>query len=342
MRRTPTAPTAIVAFTVLVAACDAPPPDNVLRVSGHVEATEVRLAPDAGGRILELPLREGDRVAVGALVARLDARDATLAIERAQADLALAEAQLRLVQAPARPADLAQASAQTDAARAELAATRAELATAEDDLQRHESLLASRSGTRKQRDDAAARRDVARERVSAAEARVRAAEQGRARIDAGARREEVDAAQARVAAATTQIATLDKHVADATLLSPAAGIVTSRLAEVGEVIAPRQPVLVITDLDRAWADLFVPEPAVPRIQLGQTATLFTDAGGAGIEGRVEWISPKAEFTPRNVQTADERSKLVYRIRVRVDNREGMLKSGMPVEAELALADVPQP
>jgi HlyD family secretion protein len=342
MRRTRTAVTMLGAIAVTAAACDAPPPDHLLRVSGHVEATEIRLAPDAGGRILELPLREGDRVAEGALIVRLDARDAMLALDRARAELAIAEAQLRLVQAPARQADLAQAAAQIDTARAELAAARAELASAEDELQRQESLLASRSGTRKQRDDAAARRDVARERAGAAEGRVRAAEQGRARVDAGPRREEVDAAQARVAAAATQVATLEKLVADATFLSPATGIVTARLAEPGEVIAPRQPLLVVTDLDRAWADLFVPAPAVPRIQLGQTATLYTDAGGPGIEGQVEWISPKAEFTPRNVQTADERSKLVYRIRVRVDNRDGVLKSGMPVEAELTLAELARP
>ncbi|MDP1571311.1 MAG: HlyD family efflux transporter periplasmic adaptor subunit [Vicinamibacterales bacterium] len=327
---------------LLATACDAPPPGNQLRVSGHVEATEVRLAADAGGRILELPLKEGDRVEPGALVVRLDARDATLALERAQAERAVAEAQLRLVQAPARAEDLAQARAQIETAQADVAAARAELEAAEADLDRFESLLASRSGTRKQRDDAATRRDVARQRVAAAESRVRAAEQARARIEAGARHEEVDAARARVASAAAQIATLEKLVADATLLSPTSGIVTARLAEPGEVVAPRMPLLVITDLDRAWADLFVPEPAVPRITLGQTATIYTDAGGAGIEGRVEWISPTAEFTPRNVQTADERSKLVYRIRVRVDNRDGVLKSGMPVEAVLALADVPQP
>jgi len=78
---------------------------------------------------------------------------------------------------------------------------------------------------------------------------------------------------------------------------------------------------------------------VPRIQLGQAATLFTDAGGSGIPGRVTYISPKAEFTPRNVQTADERSRLVYRIRINVDNRSGVLKQGMPVEAEVPLAPI---
>ncbi|MCA1583528.1 MAG: HlyD family efflux transporter periplasmic adaptor subunit, partial [Acidobacteria bacterium] len=104
----------------------------------------------------------------------------------------------------------------------------------------------------------------------------------------------------------------------------------------GEVVAPRATVAIVADLDHAWADVFVPGPSIPRLRLGQSARIFTDAGGGGIEGRVTWISPKAEFTPRNVQTADERSKLVYRVRISVDNSQGVLKQGMPVDAELEL------
>ena len=95
------------------------------------------------------------------------------------------------------------------------------------------------------------------------------------------------------------------------------------------------PIVVVTDLDNAWANLFVPEPMVPRVKLGQSARVVTDAaGGEGLSGKVTFISPKAEFTPRNVQTAEERSKLVYRVRISVDNKDGILKQGMPVEAEI--------
>ncbi len=118
-------------------------------------------------------------------------------------------------------------------------------------------------------------------------------------------------------------------------MSPVAGLVTEKLVEVGEMIAPRAPAVVVVDLDHAWADVFVPEPTVPQIKIGQPATVFTDAGGAGIAGTITYISPKAEFTPRNVQTAEERSKLVYRVRISVDNKDGVLKQGMPVEAEIA-------
>jgi len=228
-----------------------------------------------------------------------------------------------------------QARAQADAAAGDAAAAAAELSAAETDLARFEALLAANAGSQKQRDDAQARVDVARQRVRSARDRVDAARHAVARLEAGAMREEIDAARARVAAADAQLAVLDKARGDATVVSPVAGIVTQRLAEPGEVAAPRMPLLVITDLDRAWANLFVPEPLVPRLGLGQSATILTDAGDR-VPGTVTYVSPQAEFTPRNVQTPDERSKLVYRIKVAVDNRAGTLKVGMPVDAELTL------
>jgi HlyD family secretion protein len=321
------------------AACTQEAPLNQIRVSGHVEATDVRLAPEVGGRIVLFNVKEGDRVDAGTLVLRLDTRTTELSIDRARAEQRAAEAQLRLLQAGSRPEDVRQAEAQTQAARDDVQAARAELTAAEADLQRFESLLAANAGSRKQRDDALARRDVARERVQATESRVRAAEQGVVRLRAGARPQEIDAATARVAMAVAQVATAEELLKDAALVSPTRGVISEKLAEVGEVVAPRVPVLVITDLDHAWADVFVPEPAIPRIRIGQSATLFTDAGGSGMPGTVTFISPKAEFTPRNVQTAEERSKLVYRVRVTVDNTQGILKAGMPVEAEIPLTPV---
>jgi membrane fusion protein YbhG len=329
----------ILLMLVMGAACKNDEPSNQVRVSGHVEVTEVRLAPEVGGRIVSLDVKEGDRVENGSVILKLDTRDAELAIDRTRAEQQAAEAQLRLLQAGSRPEDIRQAEAQTQVARDELQAARAELASAEADLKRYESLLEANAGSRKQRDDALTRRDVARERVQAAESRVRAAEHNVERLRAGARPQEIDAARARVAAAQAQVATIEKSLKDATLISPIRGVVSEKLAEAGEVVAPRVPVVVIIDLDHAWADVFVPEPAVPRIRMGQSATLFTDAGGAGIQGSVTYISPKAEFTPRNVQTAEERSKLVYRIRVTVDNSQGILKDGMPVEADIPLVPV---
>jgi HlyD family secretion protein len=102
------------------------------------------------------------------------------------------------------------------------------------------------------------------------------------------------------------------------------------------VVAPRKPLEGVIVLVLAGGAVCVDERDVRRLRLGQSATLYTDAGGAGIPGKVSFISSKAEFTPRNVQTVEERSKLVYRVKVAVDNREGVLKEGMPVEAEILL------
>jgi HlyD family secretion protein len=305
-------------------------------VSGHVEATEVQVASEVGGRILELRLAEGDRTSPGDVVATLDTRDTELQIARARADRSAAVAQLRLLEAGARVEDVAQASAQVDAAQAEVTAIEAELKAAQLDLDRFEALLKANAGSVKQRDDAKARVDVARERQRGAQERVRAAAEVLKRFQHGTRPEEIDAARAKVAAADAQIAVLDKSLSDAKVIAPVSGIVTQKLVDAGEIIAKGTPLVVVTDLDNAWANLFVPEPMVPRVKLGQSATVTTDAGGQALSGKVTFISPKAEFTPRNVQTAEERSKLVYRIKVSVDNRAGVLKPGMPVDADLAL------
>jgi HlyD family secretion protein len=318
------------------AGCAQSPPADRILASGHVEATEVRLAPEVGGRIVLMSVSEGDRVEPGTLILRIASRDIDLAIDRARADEQQAAAQLALLQAGARREDIAHAEAQAQAARGELAALRADLEAAETDLQRFEDLLQARAGSGKQRDDAASRRDVARQRVEAAESRVRAADLAAASLRAGARAPELDAARARVAGAAAQIASLEATRSDTTLVSPVAGIVTKKLAELGEIVAPRTPVVVITDLAQAWADVFVPQPAVARIRIGQAATIVVDREDSSMTGTVSYISPRAEFTPRNVQTADERSKLVYRIRVSVDNRDGVLKQGMPVDAIIPL------
>jgi HlyD family secretion protein len=323
----------IVAVAAAAVACGGRAQENAGRASGYVEATDVRVAPQVGGRLIEVAVAEGDRVAVGALIAKLDTTDAEIALRRAEADRDQAVAALKLLEAGARAEDIRQARAQAESAQADVVAAQSEVQSATADLQRFEALLQSNSGSRKQRDDAATRRDVAAARVDAARERARAANEAVARLRAGARPEEIAGARARVAAADAQIAALKKNLADAVLTSTVAGIVTAKLADAGETIAPRTPVVAITDLDHAWANVYVDEPVVPRLRLGQSVTLATDAGQR-LQGSITFISPKAEFTPRNVQTAAERSKLVYRIKVSADNRDGVLKPGMPVEAEL--------
>jgi HlyD family secretion protein len=325
---------AVVAVGVAVAASRCRGTGNgPQRASGYVEATEVRVAPEVGGRVVEVKVDEGDRVEVGTVIARLETTDAELAIRKAEAERDQAMAQLKLLQAGARREDIRQAQAQVDTADADVRAAESELQSAVADLQRFEALLQANAGSRKQRDDAATRREVAAARVAAARDRGRAAREGLARLKAGARAEEIAAARARVAAVDAQIAALKKNLSDAVLKSPVAGVVTSKLVDAGEVVSPRTAVVVVTDLVHAWANVYVDEPVVPRLRLGQKVTLVTDASQR-LEGSITFISPKAEFTPRNVQTAEERSRLVYRIKVSADNKDGILKPGMPVEAEI--------
>jgi HlyD family secretion protein len=315
------------------AACNRQPAAKEGRVSGYVEATEVRVAAEVGGRLLEVKVAEGDRINAGDLVARVDTADVEIAIRRAEAERDQAAAQLALLRAGSRPEDIRQASSQLQSSQSDVRGAQAELDAAAADLERFEGLLRVNAGSVKQRDDAKTRRDVAQARVRGAQERAQAAADALARVRAGARPQEIDAARARVSAAEAQIAALQKNANDAILKSPVAGIVTAKLLDAGEMAAPRAAVAVVTDLDHAWANLYVDERLVPQLKIGQAATIVTDAGQR-LPGTITFISPKAEFTPRNVQTAEERSKLVYRVKVTADNKEGILKPGMPVEAEL--------
>ena len=315
-----------------VAACTRERAAETPRASGYVEATEVRIAAKVAGRVAQVHAIEGARVEAGAVLVTLATTDVDLAIRRLRAERASADAQLRLLRAGSRDEDIRQADAQRAAAVAEGRAADAELASARLDEARFEQLLQNRAGSQKQRDDAVARRELAEAKVRGAADRVQAATATLARLKAGARPEEIQSAQARVDAVDAQIASLDQDRQEATIVSPLGGVITSRLVEPGELVGVSAPVVVIVDLAHAWASAYVEEPVVPTLKLDQAATVITDAGQR-LAGRISFISPRAEFTPRNVQTAGERAKLVYRLKVSVDNRDGILKPGMPVEVQ---------
>jgi HlyD family secretion protein len=312
------------------AACHREVAPTAPRASGYVEATDVRVASSVPGRILLVNVTEGARVTAGQIVVTLDTADADLAQRRARAERDQAVAQLRLLQAGSRIEDVRQAEAQVAAAVANRAAVDAELTAARADEARFDQLLRSNAGSQKQRDDAVARRLLAEARAKAADDAIRAATATVDRLKAGARVEELDAARARIAAIDAQIAAIEHSRAEATIAAPIAGIVTSRLVEPGELVAPGTPLIVISDLDHAWASAYVEEPIVPGLKIDAAVTVLTD-DGATLPGRIAFVSPRAEFTPRNVQTASERAKLVYRVKISVDNAKGTLKPGMHVE-----------
>lgn len=323
----------MLAFTF---ACSKADSEERPRASGYVEATEVRVAAKVPGRVLSVAVAEGQKVTAGQTLIQLSFTDATLALTRLQADRAQADAQLRLLLAGSRKEDIAQAEAQAAAAESERATVATELAAARIDADRFEQLVQKRAGSEKQRDDAVVRKALTESRLKAAEDRVAAALSQVARLKAGARTQEVEAARARLSAVDAQMATVNSDIAEATITAASDGVVSSRLVEPGELVMARVPLLVIIDLDRAWATAYVEEPRVAAVTIGQAATVITDAGDR-LEGKVTFIAPRAEFTPRNVQTASERAKLVYRVKVAVDNKAGTLKPGMPVEVDFGTA-----
>ncbi len=314
MKRIP----ALLALIGLAAAgCTTQARTSDIVASGHVEATDVHISAKVGGRLLEAPLKEGDQVKTGALLARLDTTDVEILIRQASADHAQAEADLRLRLAGARKEDIADMEAQ-------IRATEADLAGAKLDLKRMQGLLDRSSGTAKARDDA-------RTRLNVLEARLAAQRQTLARLNAGSRPEEIEAARARVASLDARIAALTQQKNDATLVSPTDGVLTSRVAEPGEQLQAGSPICVITQLSEAWLTVYVTDVDLARIRIGQEATVKTD-GGQTRKGKLTYIASKAEFTPKNVQTRDERIKLVYRVKVGLENSDGFFKPGMPAEA----------
>jgi len=312
-------PAVLVVAAALGNACRRAEDAGLIAASGHVEATEVLVSTKVAGTLERLAVDEGTAVTVGQEIARIDTTDTELALTAARAERAQAEAELRLRRAGSRVEDVREAEAQV--VRAE-----ADLAGAAKDLDRMEGLLASGSGTTKSRDDARTRRDVAAAGLDAAGERLR-------RLKAGFRREEKDAAAARLQATDARIAQLDQLLKDAVVTSPVAGVVTEKLAEAGELAARGTGLVVVTDLASAWLNVYVPEPDLARIRLGQEAQVRTDDGQVR-KGRVSFVSPRAEFTPKNVQTRDERVKLVYRVKVALENADGLFKPGMPAEARL--------
>lgn len=288
--------------------------------SGTIECTQVRIAPEVAGRITALAFTEGDSITNGQLLAMIDPLPYQLRREEARASLALAQSQLDLMIAGSREEDVLRAKAQVREAQALAGAAAA-------DAKRIEALFTGNSVTVKQRDDAV----TAADRTAAALA---AAEQILSRLVKGNRPEEIQATQAAVALARARLALTEKAVSDCVITAPRAGIITTRNAEPGEVTAVGAPLATLSQLDEVWLSLYLPATRLAGIKTGQKASVKIDGDPARYEGTITFVSPEAEFTPRNVQTPDARVKLVYRIKVTLPNPKGLFKPGMPADGYL--------
>ncbi len=303
--------------SVSVVACGRSAHNGSVVASGHIEAIDVRVATKVRGRLLERPVDEGDSVKAGQLLGIVDTIDAELSLREAVAQRDQADAVYRLRVAGSRREDIAELAARVEGVQADLDG-------AEKELKRQETLVAEGVTTAKTRDDALARRDVLAGQLESAK-------QALTRAKAGSRDQEIEAARANRDAMEARIAQLRQQIADATVVSPTDGLVTEKIAEPGELLAAGAPILVITDLARPWLTVYVAEPDLGKIKLGAVAEVVTD-GGERRQGKVSFIASTAEFTPKNVQTRDERVKLVYRVKIGLDNADGLFKPGMPAEA----------
>ncbi|HEY2736864.1 MAG TPA: efflux RND transporter periplasmic adaptor subunit [Thermoanaerobaculia bacterium] len=313
--------TALFAVVLLtLGACHREAKDPALLVaSGHVEATDVRISTKIAGRLQTFGLQEGDKIRNGQELGRIDTVDIALALQQAHAERDQAAADLSLRVAGPRQEDIA-------GARAQVTQAKADLDGAQKDLDRMQGLLDTGSGTTKSRDDAKTRRDMAA-------ARVQATRDALAALEHGSRPQEIASSRSRTAAADAHIAQLEQQMKDAVVVSPVSGVVTEKIAQAGELLQAGAGLCVITDLADAWLTVYVGGPDLARIRIGQEAEVVTDDGQSR-KGKITYISPQAEFTPKNVQTRDEREKLVYKVKVGLDNQDGLFKPGMPAEAHL--------
>jgi len=303
---------AITAAATLLGRGGARHPDMLL-VSGNIEAHESLLGFErVQGRLLPLPVDEGQWVEAGAVLARLDDGDVR---QQAAIDASL----LRM-----RRAQLASAEQARDAARRTVEADLAERAQRRLDQERLHTLWRSGIVSRGELD-----------RVETALAVAEAA-LGRDQALAAAREREVAVASAAVRHAEAQLRLTRRLLAHTVLRAPFAGVILVRQGEPGEVLQPGSPVVTLADLDRVWLRAYVQEPHLGRIRLRQSATVRID-DGRRFDGRIAFIASRAEFTPKSVETHAERVTLVYRIRIDVENPGHALKPGMPADAEIALA-----
>jgi HlyD family secretion protein len=299
--------------------------DGQIRVSGTFEVTSVELSFKVGGRLQQRLLNEGDTVSAGQTVARLE--DGELRDERSirAADKRAAMSGLADIQAGNRREEITQGEAA-------LVRIKADADRLAKDAARMEQLYQREVIALKELEAARAARDASAAAVREAEDRLKL-------LRIGPRPEAVKERLARTEAADAALSIAETRLSQSILDSPLSGVVLAKHAEPGEMLAAGAPVLTVGKMDEVWLRAYIPENELGRIKVGQQAHITTDTWpGRRFEGRVSFISPQAEFTPKNVQTEKERVKLVYRIKITLPNPKMELKPGMPADAVIVLVD----
>ncbi len=308
---------------IALSACSDNGNNKSVRESGNIESTDVILSAQTSGKILKLIYDEGSQVKQGDTLMIIDHEMYDLQLRQALAAADIAKAQLDLLVKGSRKEDIEQAKEMFNQAQANLT-------IAETDKGRMDNLYASNSVTKKQYDDTMLRYEVAKSQFNAAKENL-------TKMEHIARPEEIAQAKANLEKAGAAADMLKKNVRDCFIVSPINGIVVKRFMEPGETASVMSSLLKVSDLSRVEVVIYVNETDLPRIKLNQTAEVTADGQpGKVYEGKVIFISPEAEFTPKNIQTKEERTKQVFAVKLEIENKTGDLKTGLPVDVKINL------
>ena len=294
--------------------------EDSLTLYGNVDIREVALSFRVGGRLDQVAFDEGDAVAPGDAVASIDAQPYLDELAVAEARVASARVQLRRLEAGSRPQEI-------DRARAEVAEARSAFGNAVQELDRKRALI--ESGATSQRE-----LDVALARHGETAARLDSAQEALALAEEGFRPEDVEAGRVELALARAQLDQIRTRVADTRLVAPSPGVVLTRVLEPGSIVAAGAPVVTLSLSDTVYVRAYVSQPQLGRAVPGLPVTLETDSSERTYQGQVGFVSPRAEFTPRSVETPELRTDLVYRLRILVLDPDDSLRQGMPVTVHL--------
>jgi HlyD family secretion protein len=354
-------------------------PRSELHLPGTVETQEVRLASRVGGRVSKVLVEEGKLVAAGEPVLEVELPELDAQRAQLEAQLAAAKAVQAKAEKGPREEDKAAAKANVDAAMARLArmqkgyrteekeqarseqlAVEAEMENARQELDRERSLLSKGATTVANYDLAVAKYNRLQAQAAAAASKTKLMEAGfrveevaeaeadmarfQANYDlllAGTRQEDKDEAAAQVAQLQAQLDELDVKRRERTVYAPEKATVEVIGVRPGDIAAPNQPLITILRADDLWVKAYISEVDLGHIHLGQKVQVTIDTfPGKRFEGEVTYIASESEFTPRNVQTIDERRHQVFGFKVRVDDPQGVFKSGMAADVWLPLKSKP--
>jgi HlyD family secretion protein len=323
------------------------PVANVVRASGRIEARQTTIAPkDIQGRVARLLVDEGASVHKGQLLAeleakQLDARRAVLVAGVASFDAQIRQTELDVVlTANSTSATVAAAQAAVSTARAHVTRARAVQTEASAEFARESALFNQAVVPKSTLDQADMAWQTSDADVEAAEREVEQAESNLALAQTtqqtvDLKRHQVTALQANRRAVLAQIAEADANLAERSVIAPIDGTILSRTVEVGDVVSPGSPLFVMVDLNRLYVKVYIPEPDIPKLKLGDLADVSVDAfPGRTFPARITKIYDQAEFTPKNVETQEERLKLVFGVELSFVRPEGLLKPGMPADGAI--------